>query len=454
MANGNGSNLPVLAASRGLDLATASQEDLVRVVERMQLAASQGWLDRVYQVNVELSKQQGHIYTLGKARRDDEEPAAWAIQGPGFDMLNRAAGVTVTTVSEVIEWDGIIPRTITIRRIAVGYTSAGVLRVAPVELTVHGKHYRFERIHKAAGHYVKGGGYQRTEGFAFGTKAQLIGEKKLGGPHQIWLRTETLGEGDEKTDIGYALDTTVQKVREVLEDGATFGKNLSRAATTIAGRLASTQWHGFSKLKTSWVRESGSDTIAVVPVTGWRSELQREQIEKIATEIAHGADIAQATSAAGIRAEKVVEPVQTITVANPEATDEEHDELAEADIAPAAAPEENGAQLELTTPPATTAAPDPVVELGPTKEPEPPAAPAQAPGMPNTPGTVADLKRLIRGYIKPIDSGDYGTDNFKAVLARIGSSLGLGTHEQVKDCTDVQRLGDLVTKFATFTGEV
>jgi len=247
--------------SKSMVLAHAKSEELVLEVQRLQALVG----TQTYSTTVRLSRDQGHIYVLSK--NDQGNPKApWHLQGPGFDALNKAAGVTIVTHGEPrIEWDGVMPRQVTIQRVAVGMTEHGIERKAPVTLELMAIHYRMEMITKAA---TRDG--VRVDGFAFGPREFLREENLIGNPHQIFLPQETLGG----VEVGYALDTTKPAVRKVLEGGATFAKNLARRAMTVAGRHASKQWHGFDKCATAWVSLVGGDIVADVPIVGWRGGVE------------------------------------------------------------------------------------------------------------------------------------------------------------------------------------
>jgi len=453
------SSLPVLAG-RVRDLSVATADELRAEVEHLRRGATEGWLDRVYQVIVTLSAAQGHIYSI-KSRPGLGDP--WSVGGVGFDALNRATGVTVTTVDEQITWDGIMPAKISLRRMAVGYSPSGALRIAPVRVEILARHYRFERIRKASS-YRSGDKQVAVAGFSFGVRAALADAGLLGLPHQIWLKTETLGDGPDAVEVGYALDSSQQTVRGVLEDGASFAKNLSRAATTIAGRLASKQWHGLEKIKPSWLYLDGTDICARVPLVGWRSDLQRSQIEGLATEVAAGADIEQAIASVGVRSSCDVTP--QLMAANPDATDDEYDEntgevVGQADptLAPAAAAM-HGADLGLDATEQRVAVEqvtgEPTRASVTTENVSAVKASLDQAAVTKSGSTsiVGEFKRILRGYKTRVDAGEFGSDDFRTVLSRVGAKYGLTSAGHIQRCTDEIELSGLVDALARYCGEV
>jgi hypothetical protein len=405
-----------VAATR-LDLATASRDQLVAELERVHRAIQQGWLDRLYRVQVVLREAEGHIYSIGGGRRQDLETGEWrdagplempwSIQGPGWDRLNAAAGVTVITVGQEIEWDGIMPSKIEVRRVAVGHTIAGTLRAAPVAISIHARHYRFERLHKAASYFDRKTRERReTPGMAFRVKPERL------EPTQLWLRTETIGEGMDAREIGYLLDLTQPRVREFLEDSATFAKNLSRSAETIAGRRASQQWHGFTRIDPACLRlDVGGRVEAIIPITGWRSDLTRRHLDGLTAEIARGADVAEACRVVGL--ERQVEQEQPVIDVDPEPSEHEQEELGAEDAMPADA--------------SGVAAPAPA-----------PSAPAaEAPNENGLDGLRAELRRLAR---------ERGKESFTGAVALAGKDLGILVPADIGQCSDAAVLSTLLAR--------
>lgn len=310
-----------LAVTRGLDIETASAEQLRAALRRMQKAAGEGWLDRTYATHVVLNAAQRQIYSVDAERRPrkDEygndvktnsgktvwedvpfDEREWAIQGSGYDAINKATGVVIDLDgTPEFEWDGTFPRRVTISVLAVGQTTSGAIRVVPRTVTLHGHHYVMQMVTKASTYWNSAMNARTdTDGFSFGTEAELIEQGKLGKPNQMFQHLMTF----DGVRVGYAMDTRQSRARQLMESMNNLAIDLEARAYTKAGRLASGAWHGFKVINPAWLsRDSDGFVIARVPVVGWRSDLTRIQMETVARGVARGVGVVAALRDAGVK---------------------------------------------------------------------------------------------------------------------------------------------------------